>query len=197
MKEKMKHHKGLIKATEIELAKGNGYCEIQAVAKRAGVSVGLVYHYFGSKGGLLAAVVEAFYAPMMDVEFGVEGLANTDWLTQERARAQAYINYHYRHPMAFLITHTLSQTPEILDVEAAFLTHQLHEGARNLRAAKREGIINHGLDPDITVALIHGGIKQALHQALATSPRPEPEILCEKIWLFISSALGLIPQKRK
>ena len=42
---------------------------MQAVAKRAQVSVGLAYHHFGSKAGLIAAVVEAFYSRLDEVVF--------------------------------------------------------------------------------------------------------------------------------
>ena len=50
----------LIRAAQEELIQGRGLLEMQAVAKRAKVSVGLAYHHFGSKAGLIAAVVEAF-----------------------------------------------------------------------------------------------------------------------------------------
>lgn len=51
----------LIDAAQRELILGQGQLEMLAVARRAGVSAGLAYHHFGSKAGLIAAVVEAFY----------------------------------------------------------------------------------------------------------------------------------------
>ncbi|WP_050625577.1 TetR/AcrR family transcriptional regulator [Bradyrhizobium viridifuturi] len=51
----------LLAAAQQELIEGHGHLEMQAVAKRARVSVGLAYHHFGSKAGLIAAVVEDFY----------------------------------------------------------------------------------------------------------------------------------------
>nr|QQZ51483.1 TetR family transcriptional regulator [Phenylobacterium glaciei] len=48
----------LIRAAQEELIASHGLLEMQAVAKRAKVSVGLAYHHFGSKAGLIAAVVE-------------------------------------------------------------------------------------------------------------------------------------------
>ena len=59
----------LIRATQAELIHGQGRLEMQAVAKRAKVSVGLAYHHFGSKAGLIAAVVEGFYNRLEDVAF--------------------------------------------------------------------------------------------------------------------------------
>src|SRR5690554_5193406 len=51
----------LLAAAQTELIEGQGQLEMVAVARRAKVSAGLAYHYFGSKAGLIAAVVEAFY----------------------------------------------------------------------------------------------------------------------------------------
>ena len=41
----------LIRAAEAELIATHGHLEMQAVAKRAKLSVGLAYHHFGSKLG--------------------------------------------------------------------------------------------------------------------------------------------------
>ena len=38
-----------------------GEVEVAAVARRAGVSAGLPYRYFGTRAGLLIALVEDFY----------------------------------------------------------------------------------------------------------------------------------------
>ncbi|NOJ39697.1 helix-turn-helix transcriptional regulator [Bradyrhizobium sp. WSM 1791] len=59
----------LLRAAEKELIRSHGHLEMQAVAKRAQVSVGLAYHRFGSKAGLIAAVVEAFYSRLDEVAF--------------------------------------------------------------------------------------------------------------------------------
>ena len=59
----------LIRAAEQELIRSHGHLEMQAVSKRAQVSVGLAYHHFGSKAGLIAAVVEAFYGRLDEMVF--------------------------------------------------------------------------------------------------------------------------------
>jgi AcrR family transcriptional regulator len=59
----------LIGAAEKELIRSHGHLEMQAVSKRAQVSVGLAYHHFGSKAGLIAAVVEAFYSRLDEMVF--------------------------------------------------------------------------------------------------------------------------------
>ena len=42
-----------------ELVQGDGVLELAAVTRRAGLSTGAVYHHFGSKLGLLAAIWKA------------------------------------------------------------------------------------------------------------------------------------------
>jgi AcrR family transcriptional regulator len=51
----------LLESARNELVERQGVLEVDSVARRAGVSVGLIYRHFGSKAGLVGAVVQAFY----------------------------------------------------------------------------------------------------------------------------------------
>lgn len=181
----------LVRAAEEELIQSQGLLEMQAVAKRAKVSVGLAYHHFGSKAGLIAAVVEGFYNRLEDVAFSPSKLAAPDWAGREKERIAAYISFHYDHPFAPLVVGALSRAPEVLDVEQAFTRRQLTAGAYNLRAGQRGGVIPSDLDPRLTIALMIGGIRQALIGALTGSHRPDRAELTEKIWVFVAGALRL------
>ena len=57
----------LIQAASEALVAGDGNFELRHEARRAGVSVGLTYHRFGSKAGLVAAVVDRFYDELQAV----------------------------------------------------------------------------------------------------------------------------------
>ena len=184
----------LIRAAQDELIQGHGVLEMQAVAKRAKVSVGLAYHHFGSKAGLIAAVVEAFYNRLEAAAFNPAKLVSPDWAGREKERVAAYIAFHYDHPFAPIVVGPLSRAAEVLDVELAFTKRQLTAGAYNLRAAQREGVIPGDFDPRLTIALMIGGIRQALIGALTSGKRPDRDVLTEKIWVFITGALRL-PQK--
>jgi AcrR family transcriptional regulator len=181
----------LIRAAQDELIAGHGLLEMQAVAGRARVSVGLAYHHFGSKAGLIAAVVEAFYDRLEEVAFKPSNLVSPDWSGRERERIAAYIAFHYDHPFAPLVVGPLSRAAEVLDVEQAFTRRQLAAGAYNLRAGQRDGVIPRDLDPRLAIALMIGGIRQALIGALTRNPRPDRAALTDKIWLFIAAALRL------
>lgn len=181
----------LIHAAQEELIQGHGLLEMQAVAKRAKVSVGLAYHHFGSKAGLIAAVVEGFYNRLEEAAFSPSKLTAAGWAGQEKERIAAYISFHYDHPFAPLVVGALSRAAEVLDVEQAFTKRQLTAGAHNLRAGQRDGVIPADLDPRLTIALMIGGIRQALIGALTASHRPDRVELTDKIWVFVAGALRL------
>jgi AcrR family transcriptional regulator len=183
----------LIRAAQEELIHSHGLLEMQAVAKRAKVSVGLAYHHFGSKAGLIAAVVEAFYNRLEEAAFSPTKLVSADWAGREKERIAAYIAFHYDHPFAPLVVGPLSRAAEVLDVEQAFTRRQLTAGAYNLRAGQRDGVIPPDLDPRLTIALLIGGIRQALIGALTASHRPDRDALTDKIWVFVAAALRLPP----
>jgi AcrR family transcriptional regulator len=184
----------LIRAAQAELIAGGGLLEMQAVARRAKVSVGLAYHHFGSKAGLIAAVVEAFYDRLEEVAFKPSNLTSSTWAGREKERIEAYISFHYDHPFAPLVVGPLSRAAEVLDVEQAFTRRQLAAGAHNLRDGQRAGVIPTDLDPRLTIALMIGGIRQALIGALTKARRPDRKALAEKIWVFIAGALRLPPE---
>jgi AcrR family transcriptional regulator len=181
----------LIRAAQEELIQSQGLLEMQAVAKRAKVSVGLAYHHFGSKAGLIAAVVEGFYNRLEEVAFSPSKLTSADWAGREKERIAAYISFHYDHPFAPLVVGALSRAPEVLDVEQAFTRRQLTAGAYNIRAGQRSGVIPRDLDPRLTIALMIGGIRQALIGALTRADRPDRTELTDKIWVFVAGALRL------
>ena len=181
----------LIRAAQQELIAGHGEMEMQAVARRAQASVGLAYHHFGSRAGLIAAVVDAFYAGLDATAFTDAPLPISSWAARERQRVAAYVGFHYAHPLAPLVIGALSRSPELQAVEQAFINRQLGAGARMIAAAQRDGIIASGVDPDVSIALMIGGIRQALIAALAREPRPAADQLTDEIWAFLTAALRL------
>lgn len=181
----------LIRAAEKELIRSHGHLEMQPVAKRAQVSVGLAYHHFGSRAGLIAAVVEEFYSHLDQVVFNDAKRPSESWADRERRRIASYIAFHYDHPFAPLVIGALSRAPEVLDVERAFTDRQLAAGARMLQAAQRNGFVPDSINPHLTIALMIGGIRQALIGVLIGEERPDPEKLADEIWAFMAGALRL------
>jgi len=181
----------LIRAAEKELIRNHGHLEMQSVSKRAQVSVGLAYHHFGSKAGLIAAVVEAFYGRLDEEVFKGAKFPSEGWADREKQRIALYVAFHYDHPFAPLVIGALSRAPEVLDVETAFTNRQLAGGALMIQTAQRDGVIPNHIDPHLTIALMIGGIRQALIGALIGKRRPDPGKLTDEIWAFMAGALRL------
>ena len=177
----------LLKAAQAELITHDGQLEMTAVAKRAGASVGLAYHHFGSKAGLIAAVVERFYQPLREVMMGPSGTDRESWARAERERFRRMVDYYYDHPLAPLLVGRLGREPAVIDMEREHLDALLSEGARNLKAAQANGVLPAEIDADVAIGLIIGGIQQALYRALHQDPRPDPAAFFEKLWALLDN----------
>ena len=187
-------HQRLIEAAQAELIDNAGHIEMLAVAKRAGVSTGLAYHHFGSKAGLISAVVDAFYAPLREITFGDAIPTKLEWREREKARTKALIDYFYDHPFAAIVAGRLGREPEVLDIENAHMAAMLKEGARNLAAGQKSGVLGARLVPEIAIAFILGGLRQAVHGAVLSKKRPARTRLLEQVWRQIEGALELQDQ---
>jgi AcrR family transcriptional regulator len=182
----------LIEAAAAALIDGKGAFEIQDVARRAQVSVGLAYHRFGSKAGLIAAVVDHFYDELeraIDLgDFGEE-----DWAVREHERLSRLVRFLYEHDLATIIFSTLTREPQVAVVEAERWRDLIDAAARNLRGGQSRGEIAGRHDPGIMGAMILGAVRHAVGHALAATPRPTAAALTRELWTFIARGLGLEP----
>jgi AcrR family transcriptional regulator len=71
------------------------------VAEAAGVSRGLVYNYFGDKGGLLAAVYLRNFEPLVDALEGRLGATERVPESQLRAVVDTYVSFAADNPSAW------------------------------------------------------------------------------------------------
>ena len=181
----------LLEAAEDELTANDGQMEMAGVAKRAGVSVGLAYHHFGSKAGLVAAVVDKFYGPLRAISLGTEIPLDLDWSARERARMEATVDYFYSNRLAPLISGRLAREPQVLDIERVHMQALLASGTQNIRQGQKHGVVDVTLDPKVTVSLLMGGLRLALDEAILAKQRPPRARLKKQIWQFTRQALWL------
>lgn len=188
----------ILKAAAKVLIAGDGQCEIADVARAAGVSAGLSYHYFTSKAGLIAAVVEAFYDRMEADVMEPNPKPGAGWGERERLRLERMVDFYYAEPLAPLILTRLSRTPDVAAVEAARLARHIDLAARNVELAQQKGEIPADLDAHLLGAMILGGLRQAIGQALGMPKRPGRDKIAEQLWSFIAGTTRLkVPAKKK
>ena len=109
------------------------------VAEAAGVVPSLVHRYFGSKSGLVAALVndffDRFHAEVLDVDLEAEG----DWAHHERLRLERGVRFHYAEPLAAVIYGPLARDPDVARTDAARNAFVVERAARSIRKGQRRG----------------------------------------------------------
>lgn len=181
----------LLDAARDELLELGGGLEVGRVAERAGVSVGLIYRYFASRAGLLAAVAEDFHDRYQAEVMVADPLpGGEDWCSREEQRVRRAVQFVYAEPLAPLLLVSLAREPEVAALEARRITENVRQGADNIRRGQIAGQLNASLDPELVSAMILGGMHQALLEALGRSPRPPADQLSRQLWHFIRGALA-------
>ncbi|MFC3678203.1 TetR/AcrR family transcriptional regulator [Ferrovibrio xuzhouensis] len=181
----------ILDAAARALVAGAGACEIADVARLAGVSVGLSYHYFGSKAGLIAALVEDFYDRFEAAVMDVNPKPGAGWAERERLRLERMVAFHYADALAPLILGRLSREPEVAAVEAARIAGHIKLAAHNIELAQGRREIPADLDAHLLGAMILGGLRQAIGRVLAMPRRPGRERIAAQLWQFIAGTARL------
>lgn len=166
-----------------------GDVEVAAVARRAGVSVGLPYRYFGTRSGLVSAVVSAYY-DRLDEAVVTREFEGTTWQDRERARVAAWVDHLYDDPLAPVVLGRLGGDAETVSIETQRLHQAIELGARNIARGQRDGDLPSDRDPELLVAAILGGVHMALAVALTRTPRPDRARVAEEAWAFVAGAAG-------
>ena len=184
-----KTRRALLDAARSELMASEGEAEMAAIAERAGVSVGLAYHHFGSKAGLIAAVVEDFYARYADtVNARFDGAS---WSARERARTGALVDFFLDEPFARTLLGPLGRSPDVVNAEAGCMAAMIDLGARNIASGQATGELDPDMDPMLAGAFVLGGVRQCLTVALAHTDQPDRKGLVDTAWRHIAQTLGV------
>lgn len=179
----------IMDAARAELIESAGAAEISAIAKRAGVSAGLAYHHFGSKDGLVAAVVEDFYARYTSVANArYEG---ESWAEREIQRTRETVRFLVRDPFAPTLFGPLGRSSAVVETEAACMAELTELGARNIAQGQADGDLPRQVDARMAAAFVLGGMRQAVTAALLFEPHPDPIQLARTVWTLIAQSLGL------
>jgi len=178
----------LLRAAGQVLADDEGRLEMSALARVAGVSHGTAFHHFGSKDGVLCAVVEDFY-DRLEGEVLLDRLDDhTDWEARERDRVRRYIAFLVTDPLGRVVQ-SLAQVPAVAAVEAARWERLVAVGATNIAQGQRRGVVTAEQDSALLAALVLGAARSAVGQALAQPTKPDVEALTEHIWTFLGRGL--------
>ncbi|MFN3399151.1 MAG: hypothetical protein ACK4Z4_02315, partial [Ferrovibrio sp.] len=118
------------------------------------------------------------------------------WGERERLRLERMVDFHYAEQLAPLILTRLSRTPDVAAVEAARIAGHIDLAARNIELAQQKGEIPDDLDSHLLGAMILGGLRQAIGQALGMPKRPSRDKITDQLWSFIAGTAQLKPKKK-
>lgn len=175
----------LLQAASAELVEREGVLEVASVAQRAGVSVGLLYRYFGSKAGLIAAIVDDFYDRLLEEVSQARELKDADWATRERRRTELSVGFHYREPLAPILLSRVSGEPEVAATETRRIMKLVEDAARSVRRGQRRGEIPEDVDAGFVGAMLIGGFRVAIAEALSRETPPSPEVVVDEVSRFV------------
>jgi AcrR family transcriptional regulator len=179
----------ILRAAAAELAE-TGALEVAAVARRAGVSTGLPYRYFGTRSGLLIAVVEAFYQ-RLDQACAVREYQASTWAAREAQRVHDWVEFLYAEPLAQIVLGGLAGDGDVAGHHTRELARLVDLGAQNIAHAQENGELPAGRDPELLAAAVLSGTAALVSVALARTPRPEPGEVTAQLWTFVAGAVGL------
>ena len=176
------------------LAEGEGNLEMAWVAKAAGVSSGLAYHHFGSKEGLLVAVVNDFYDRVEEASLMVRFDHTDDWEAREKERVRRYVDFLLADPLGVVVLSRLAHAPGVAAVEAERWERLVTVGARNIAEGQNKGVVRAQQDPELLAALVLGSVRAAVARVLPVKNEIDAEELCNSIWQFLRSGMSLEEQ---
>ena len=181
----------IIQAAKQLLIDGEGNIEMSWIAKSAGVSQGLAYHHFGSKEGLLVAVVNDFYDRVDENVLLARLDEFDDWETRERTRTQQYIQFLVDDPLASVVMTRLAGSPTVAAVDASRWQRLIDAGSRNMAEGQSRGDISPTADPTLLAALTLGAVRSAVATQMNSETKINPIELTDVIWRFVRGGIGL------
>jgi AcrR family transcriptional regulator len=172
------------------LVAGAGVLELGALTRRAGLSTGALYHHFGSKAGLLAAVYDDFYSGLQAATADAR-LPDADWGSRERERTRCFVAYHFENPLAGILLARIASDPQLAELESVYIQTMSANAADNIRHGQDLGQLPAGIDPDSAGAYVIGGLRNGITQQLRATPRSDPDRVAELLWNLTAATLGI------
>ncbi|GAC58707.1 putative TetR family transcriptional regulator [Gordonia hirsuta DSM 44140 = NBRC 16056] len=179
----------ILATTQACLLDTAGAVEMQAIARQAEVVPSLVSHHFGSKSGLISAVVQEFFADLHREVLDVDLRELGDWYAREHARTVLGVDFYYEQPLTPIIYQLLERDSTVAGLEADRIAGVVAASARNIAAAQRAGELPAGVDPTLAGAGIFGALRLVIVTALTTDPSPSRADVVDQLWRMTVAAV--------
>lgn len=179
-------------ARDIAVA-NDGHVEIAWVAEGAGVVPSLVNRYFGSRAGLISALLDDFFGRLRAEVFDLNLDDQGTWAQHERIRLEKGVHFHYTDPAAVVIYTGLSREPEVALTENRHIDRVVKRAAASIRRGQKRGELPSSIDPELAGAAMFGAMQRVMVTALGRTPRPRRDRVVEILWRQIAAAVEIDP----
>jgi AcrR family transcriptional regulator len=179
-------------ARQVAIANG-GHFELSEIAEAANVVPSLVHRYFGSKAGLVGAVVDDFFARFHDEVLDAELDDRGTWAEHERIRLENGVRFHFSEPFSAVLYGSLAREPEVARREAERTAAVIDRAARSIRKGQKRGELPVGVDPGLAGAAMFGAMRLVMVEALRRAPRPSPEKVIDVLWRQVCASVRIDP----
>jgi AcrR family transcriptional regulator len=173
------------------LVERDGTLEIDSVGARAGLSVGLIYRHFGSRAGLIVAVVDDFYSRYRSEALETNPAPGGTFAERERKRTELSVAFHYRDPLARVILSNLHLDAQVAQAEAQHIDEMIGLAADVMALGQRRGELPKDRDPRFMGAMVIGGMRHVLAVALSSQPRMPEKRTARNLWTLIAAVIGV------
>jgi len=181
----------LMACARAEAIRTSGRIEIAAVASAAGVVPSLVHRYFGSKAGLVSALVDDFF-DRLQAEVLLVNLDDVgDWAARERRRLELGVRFHYEDPFAVVLYGQLAREATVARTEAIRISTVIKQAAAGIRQAQRSGELPREVDPEFAGAAMFGAMQRVMVEALRRKRRPSERSVVDVLWRQVAASVHL------
>jgi len=184
----------LAAARDVAIA-NDGHIEIATVAEAAGVVPSLVHRYFGSKAGLVRALVDDFFDRFHEQVLDLDLEDRGDWARHEHARLVLGVEFHYREPFSRVMHGLLARDPEVARREVERIAVVVDRSARSIRRGQKNGELPVGVDPGLAGAAMFGAMRLVLVEALTRTPRPSARKVIDVLWHQVAASVRIDPDR--
>jgi AcrR family transcriptional regulator len=180
----------LLDAARAELLAGSGQADLASLVRRAGVTTGALYHHFGSRAGLLAAIYSEYYDGLIEAISDTRLPARGAWAERERLRLRHMAAYCLASPLSRILLDRSGWGPALAELEAAYTERLIDTSARNIRRGQQLGQVDPAVNPETAAAYIIGGLRYSIRRQLRTTPPPSADEATRELWQLVAATIG-------
>jgi TetR/AcrR family fatty acid metabolism transcriptional regulator len=181
-------------AVKVFARKGYHDCRVEDIAREAGVSHGLLYHYFSSKDEVLETIFRETWGQMLEAVREVEESGEPARVQVRKVSAIVLRSWQRDPDLIRLLVREITRSPhlqrEVEEIGAAFAALE-----RIVKRGQREGQFRGNLDARLASQVLYGALEQILTSwVMDRPPRSDEEIAVAERTVVAMLCDGLVPE---